>query len=209
MNITLVFLVVAAYLVGAIPFGLLLARCRGIDVRTHGSCNIGATNVSRVLGRKLGGLTLLLDVGKGFLPMLAARQALAAAPESQALLGIALCGAAAVVGHMFPVYLGFRGGKGVATTLGVFLFLSPLAVLCCLSVFLLAVRLSGFVSLGSLLGSATVLAWLPLLGEPGWKSWLALFVVALIWIKHGGNIGRLFRGEEKSWRKAGKEGSAS
>jgi len=114
---------------------------------------------------------------------------------------IALCGAATVLGHMFPVYLGFRGGKGVATGLGVFLFLAPKAVVLCLLVFLTAVGLSGFVSLGSLLGSLAVIPGLWLLHEPPWKIVLASFVVLLVWFKHSQNITRLLRGTEKSWKK--------
>ena len=115
-------------------------------------------------------------------------------------LVVAMCGAATVIGHMFPVYLGFKGGKGVATGLGVFLYLAPKAVLGSLGVFVAAVVLSGFVSLGSLLGSLTVIPVLWLIGEPGWKVTLAAFVVLMIWIKHYQNILRLGKGTEKSWR---------
>ena len=102
---------------------------------------------------------------------------------------------------MFPVYLRFKGGKGVATALGVFFYLAPLAVLGCLLVFVLTVRLSGFVSLGSLAGSASMLVWLYILGIADWRLMLATFIVLMIWIKHAQNIGRLLRGTEKSWKK--------
>ena len=114
-------LVIGAYLLGAIPFGLLIGRARGVDVRTQGSRNIGATNVGRVLGRKWGYLCLALDILKGFVPTLSAALLLRgdrADPRQQLL--VLLVAVAAVLGHVFPVYLGFRGGKGVAT--------SPLAV---------------------------------------------------------------------------------
>ena len=192
-------LIIASYLVGAIPFGVLLSRRSGIDIRTQGSKNIGATNVARLLGKKLGILTLLADIAKGFTPLFVAGRLLPADGVQGTVL--ALCGAATVVGHMFPVYLGFKGGKGVATTLGVFLYLAPKALLGCLVVFGAAVGLSGFVSLGSLLGALAVLPGLWLLREPTWELALAAVVVALIWLKHYQNIGRLFQGTEKSWKK--------
>lgn len=191
--------ILASYLVGAIPFGVLLSRSSGIDIRTEGSRNIGATNVTRLLGKKLGMLTLLADVAKGYFPMFIVARLLPDSPEKMTI--IALCGAATVLGHMFPVYLGFKGGKGVATGLGVFLFLAPKAVLLCLLVFGAAVGLSGFVSLGSLLGSLAVIPGLWLLHEPAWKIVLASFVVLLIWFKHSQNITRLLRGTEKNWKK--------
>jgi glycerol-3-phosphate acyltransferase PlsY len=194
-----VLLIVASYLVGAIPFGLLLSKGSGVDIRAEGSKNIGATNVARLLGKKLGLLTLLADIAKGFTPLFAAGRLLPVDGQQGTVL--ALCGAATVLGHMFPIYLGFKGGKGVATGLGVFLYLAPKALLGCLLVFLAAVGLSGYVSLGSLLGALAVLPGLWLLQEPAWKIVLAAVVVALIWFKHHQNISRLLQGTEKSWRK--------
>ena len=204
MNMTAVISILLSYLVGAIPFGLLLSRGSGVDIRRQGSGNIGATNVARLLGRKLGILTLILDVLKGFVPIWLAGHFIAPGPQHN--LVVALCGGATVIGHMFPVYLGFRGGKGVATGLGVFLFLQPLAVLYSLLVFVTAVVLSGFVSLGSLLASFSFPLWLFLLGAPAWTLWLAAFVVLMIWIKHHENIRRLLAGTEKSWKKKNREG---
>ena len=199
MNSTAIFSIFAAYLLGAVPFGLLLSRGSGIDIRTQGSKNIGATNVARLLGKKIGALTLAFDVLKGFAPMFLA--ALLVQDDPQRDLIIALCGAASVLGHMFPVYLRFKGGKGVATALGAFLYLAPLAVIGCIAVFAFSVALSGFVSLGSLLGSMSMLVWLLVLQVPTWKLGLAGFIVAMIWIKHRENISRLLSGTEKSWRK--------
>jgi len=201
MNSIGIVCILGSYLIGAIPFGLLVSRGSGIDIRTQGSRNIGATNVARLLGKKMGALTLILDLLKGYLPMFTAALLLQADPNRD--LFIALCGAATVLGHMFPVYLRFKGGKGVATALGAFLYLAPLAALGCLLVFVVAVFLSGFVSLGSLLGSISILVWLLVLQVPAWKFWLAAFIVLLIWVKHGPNIGRLLNGTEKSWRKKG------
>jgi len=121
MTLLALFLIVASYLVGAIPFGILLSKGSGVDIRAQGSKNIGATNVARLLGKKLGLLTLLADIAKGFSPLFVAGRLLPADVQQGTVL--ALCGAATVLGHMFPVYLGFRGGKGVATGLGVFLYL--------------------------------------------------------------------------------------
>ena len=204
MSITGIVCILFAYLLGAVPFGLVLTRGSGIDIRREGSRNIGATNVARLLGKKMGAITLALDILKGFAPMFLA--ALVVRDEPGRDLIVALCGAASVIGHMFPVYLGFKGGKGVATALGAFLYLAPLAVLGCLAVFLLTVRLSGYVSLGSLLGSASILGWLFLLGVPAWKWMLATFIVVMIWVKHHQNIGRLLAGTEKSWRKKAEAG---
>lgn len=194
-----IILILASYLIGAIPFGLLLSLGSGVDIRREGSGNIGATNVGRLLGKKRGILTLLADIAKGFLPMYMAGSLLAAVPDNGMIIG--LCGAATIIGHMFPVYLGFKGGKGVATGLGVFLYLAPAAVLPCLAVFAATVAASGYVSLGSLLGSLTVLPVLWVAGAGKWKMVLAVFVVFMIWIKHYQNIGRLLGGTEKSWRK--------
>lgn len=200
MNILIALVCIAgSYLIGAIPFGLLFSKGSGIDIRTQGSKNIGATNVTRLLGKKVGAMTLVCDMLKGFAPMFIT--ALVIEPSSGRDLTIALCGAASVLGHMFPVYLRFKGGKGVATALGAFLYLAPLAVVGCVAVFAFSVALSGFVSLGSLLGSMSMLVWLLVLQVPTWKLGLAGFIVAMIWIKHRENISRLLSGTEKSWRK--------
>lgn len=191
--------IAACYLVGAIPFGIIMAYGTGVDIRNSGSRNIGATNVARLLGKKRGALTLLFDILKGFVPIYVAAAVMKDQPNAN--LVTALCGGATFIGHMFPVYLKFKGGKGVATALGVFLFLSPVAIIGCLAVFIGAVYFSGFVSVGSLLGSASVIIWLWLLGAPGWKTALAVFIVVMIWLKHHQNIGRLLTGTEKSWKK--------
>ena len=195
---TAFFCIILAYLVGAIPSGLVLSRGSGIDIRTRGSGNIGATNVARLLGKKLGALTLLCDIAKGFLPVCLAAPLLGRGPA------LALVGAATVLGHMYPVYLRFRGGKGVATALGLFLYLAPWAVVAALALFLVVVRCTGFVSAGSLAAAALmpVAVWLfcDTGGEP-WRIALACFVGLMIWIKHRANIVRLLNGTEQSWKK--------
>jgi glycerol-3-phosphate acyltransferase PlsY len=194
-----ILLPIASYLVGAIPFGLLVGRLAGIDVRAAGSGNIGATNVSRLLGKKLGIVTLILDCLKGFGPIYLASRLMPGGQVGEATL--LLCGLMAVVGHMFPVYLRFKGGKGVATALGVFLYLSPAAIGLSIVVFVGTVALTGFVSAGSLAASALFPVWMLLLGSPKGAVVTALLIALLIWVKHHENIGRLIRGEEKSWKK--------
>lgn len=191
------------YLLGAIPFGLVISRMVGVDVRTQGSKNIGATNVSRVLGKKLGFITLVCDCLKGLLPMFLASLILGESAEKETF--VAFTGVMAVVGHMFPVYLGFKGGKGVATGLGVFLYLSPVAIGISLVVFVAAVSLSGFVSAGSLLASGLIPVWLYFLGASKTTIVAAGCVALLIWFKHHENINRLLHGKEKSWKKSKQE----
>ena len=194
-----ILLLLSSYLLGAVPFGLVVGKFAGVDVRQHGSKNIGATNVSRTLGKKLGIITLFLDVMKGFLPMLIAAAILG--DTTNASIIVCACGVFAVLGHMFPVYLKFKGGKGVATGLGVFLFLSPLAILISMAIFAGTVAFTGFVSAGSLMASALFPLWLFLLGETRVIIITAAIIAVLIWAKHHENIKRLVKGEEKSWKK--------
>jgi glycerol-3-phosphate acyltransferase PlsY len=203
-SVIIFLLILASYLIGALPFGFFIGKLAGTDVRQEGSGNIGATNVSRVLGKKLGALTLCCDVLKSYLPMVAAQMMLAGqtnAAQSNTALWVSVCGLAAVLGHIFPIYLKFQGGKGVATALGMFLFLSPAALGLALVAFLAAVAFSGFVSVGSLTAATAIPLLLWFTDEPLSKIVISLPVVALIWWKHRDNITRLRRGQEKSWRR--------
>lgn len=182
--------VLLAYLLGSIPFGLLLARLKGHDIRKTGSGNIGATNVVRIAGKGLGIATLAADVLKGYIPVLVALH------YNLPPIAIALIGFALFAGHLFPVYLGFRGGKGVATALGVFLALKPLVILLCVGLFIPILLVSRYVSLGSLVCVALVPALLLLFGTPHVYIYLSLVVVCLIFVKHAGNIKRLRAGTE-------------
>jgi len=191
-------LIIAAYLVGSIPFGFLIAKVFGVgDIRTKGSGNIGATNVLRSVGIGAGAATFLLDFLKGTIMVLLALWFV----DPLAAVGV---GVAAVVGHVFPIFLRFRGGKGVAVAAGVFMALCPAAVLGVLGIFALVVLTTRIVSLASLLASGAfpLLAWL--LGAPGEVVWSGAIVVALIFLRHTGNIERLVRGKES--RFAGKKG---
>ena len=183
--------VAGAYLLGAVPFGWLLGRLAGgMDVRRVGSGNIGATNVARSLGPWAGILTLALDVGKGAAAVWGAGR-LAGSP------GVAMAaGLAAVAGHVFPVYLGFRGGKGVATGLGAFLVLDPIAAAGAALVFLAAVAVSRRVSAGSILAAASLPVILLFREAPPGLVLTGLAASLLIILRHAENIRRLFQGTE-------------
>lgn len=193
-------LIVFGYLVGSIPFGLVIGKIAGIDVRTSGSGNIGATNVSRLLGKKMGVVTLLADAGKAVLPMLVSAWFLADTNH----LFVYATGGAAFLGHLYPVYLKFKGGKGVATALGIFIYIQPVAIVFCLALFVAVVKMTGYVSLGSLLASALMPILVCILDGVTPAFYLALFVAIFIWIKHHENIKRLLNHEENSFKKKGK-----
>jgi glycerol-3-phosphate acyltransferase PlsY len=183
-------LIAAGYLCGSIPFGLLLARRAGVDVRRAGSGNVGATNVARTAGAWLGVVTLVADALKGALPA-AAAAALTGEATTPAMTGVA-----AFLGHVFPVTLGFAGGKGVATALGVLVVISPLAILPVLAVFAAAFALWRTVSVASILGALTAPAAAGLLGYPAPASAAAATMAAVILVRHRDNLRRLRVGTE-------------
>jgi glycerol-3-phosphate acyltransferase PlsY len=188
---------VGAYLLGSIPFGLILAKLfGGSDVRKEGSGNIGATNVARVAGPLAGTLTLLLDAGKGTAAVLLAMRL---SHDSAAWMMIA--GLAALVGHCFPVWLKFKGGKGVATAVGVFLAMAPLPALAALGVFVVIVGIWRYVSLGSIVAAAmfpVFFYFLEFRKVPGlwWSLIAAVLCPCLIIWRHRENIQRLVAGTE-------------
>ena len=190
--------VALAYLLGSIPFGYLLVRLRGGgDVRETGSGGTGATNVTRRAGKGAGILTLLLDALKGAAAVLVARALVGGESWECAAAG------AAVLGHVFPVWLRFRGGKGVATGLGVFFVLAPLATVCALAAFVAVVWLWRYVSLGSMVAASVLPLAVWALGAPGVGGRapgpllsLSILGAALIILMHRANVGRLLRGEE-------------
>ncbi len=193
-------LVVAGFLAGSIPFGFVLARVSlGVDVRTVGSGNIGATNVARAGGKKMGVAVLVLDVAKAVLPMLAARALLSG--DENAQTWVVLVGLAAFLGHLFTPWLGFHGGKGVATGLGVFVVLSPWAALAGLVGFAVAYAATRMSSLGSLTGTTACAAvTVATFGPAAPTSWAAVVLAALIFLRHRENIRRLVRGEERKMK---------
>ena len=181
----------ASYLAGSVPFGLLVTRlASGKDVRSVGSGNIGATNVARAAGRGAAIATLLLDALKGFLPAMFAARAFV---EPWAA---AACGVAAVVGHCWPVWLRFRGGKGVATGLGVALALAPPAAACGAAVWVLLYKLLRISSIGSLAGVAVALLVAAVTG-PRWSIAGLLAIAAIVLVRHRANLERLLRHEER------------
>jgi glycerol-3-phosphate acyltransferase PlsY len=189
------FLTLCAYLLGSVPTGLLLARAfGGVDIRTKGSGNIGATNVYRTLGRTVGILTLAGDCLKGMIPVLAAKAL--ELPD----IWIAAVGVAAFLGHIFPVFLGFKGGKGVATALGVFLAASPLAVLAALGVFIIVLVLWRFVSLASITAAAFMPALTALIDKKPMIVGMSMCIAAIVILKHRDNIKRLRNGTENKFK---------
>ena len=192
-NIVLLWLA-AAYLLGSIPTGLLLGKACGIDVRKEGSGNIGATNLYRTVGRKVGVITLVGDCFKGLVPVLVARACGLGAEQ------VAWVGLAAFCGHVFSVFLRFKGGKGVATALGVFLALSPLAVAIAVGVFAVLVLKWRYVSLGSICAAAIMPLAVSLLGGNRVLLLVTVLIALSVIVKHHENIKRLVVGTESKFK---------
>ncbi len=192
-----ILLVAAGYLMGSIPFGFVLGRVvLGVDVRTVGSGNIGGTNVARAGGKKLGTAVVVLDAFKAVVPVVLARRLLAGAPAGE--VWMVVVAVATFSGHLFPVWLGFRGGKGVATAVGIFLVLAPWAALAGLVTYGVAYAATRISSVGSLAGTAVCTA--GAFVQHGWTSpipWAGLVIALLIVVRHHENIRRILSGEEK------------
>ena len=188
---------VAAYLCGSIPTGVLIARLQGIVVQEAGSGNIGATNVARTAGKTAGILTLLGDMAKGLLPVLIVRW-LGMSPVVQAWTAVM-----ATLGHLFPIFLRFAGGKGVATGLGVFLGLAPIAILSALAGFAVVFAVTRLVSLASIVAAALTPLLIFAFRYPQPALLAGLTISVFIIARHYENIGRLLKGEEQKFR-AGK-----
>jgi acyl phosphate:glycerol-3-phosphate acyltransferase len=188
--------IILSYLLGSIPVGILLSRLKGQDPRKVGSGNIGATNVMRTAGKALGIITLLGDAAKGFIPTLLAK--MCGFPATV----VAAAGLAAFLGHVFPLYLKFKGGKGMGTAVGVLLVINPLAVVVNMAIFAVVLKRWGYVSLGSLLVAALMPVFLFVLKTPWEYLILCLMMVVVIFVKHYDNIRRLREGtESKVFRK--------
>lgn len=183
--------VLLGYLVGSVPFALFLGRTAGIDVRVAGSGNVGAANVLRTAGAWRGMIVLALDVAKGVAAIVLAQLANA----SVAL--VALTGAAAIVGHVYPVWLRFHGGKGVAVAAGVFVILTPAATLAAAALFLVTVAATRYVSLGSIAASVVLPPATLVTGAPAPVVATATVMAALVLFRHRSNIQRLRAGAER------------
>ncbi|MCF6272336.1 MAG: glycerol-3-phosphate 1-O-acyltransferase PlsY [Rhodobacteraceae bacterium] len=178
-----------AYLLGSIPFGLLVGKVMGLgDVRKIGSGNIGATNVLRTGNKKAALLTLLLDGGKGAVAVLVARYLYGDTAAQAAALGVFL-------GHIFPVYLGFRGGKGVATFLGILLAINPFVGLAACATWLATAAVFRMSSLAALVAALSAPLWLWVF-DLTTTTGLGVVLAALVWLRHSANIGRILRGKE-------------
>jgi|SRR5436190_194996 len=196
-----------AYVCGSIPFAYIAGNARGVDLRKHGSGNLGATNVIRVLGTKIGLVVFAFDVAKGAAPVLLLPR-WTISPWPPVWVAIA-CGVAAILGHTRPVFLLFkRGGKGVATAAGVFLALAPIQTLLVLIVFAVVLLTSGYVSLGSLISASLLPVLIGVtLGPKSPVFTISVLVAIFVYWTHRANIGRLRRGEEHRFGKAGTQPS--
>lgn len=192
VQLTLVTLVLVGYLIGTIPFGYIAGRLKGIDVRQFGSGGTGGTNVLRTLGPIPAALTVLADLLKGV-------AAVALGNSVAGPAGAAAAGIAAMAGHSWPAYLGFRGGKSVATGLGMVMFLFPLMALIAVGSFVLTVALTRFVSLGSLIGTAVVWTMVTLGPYPLAYKVLIAGAALIVYIRHSANIRRLLAGRESKF----------
>lgn len=190
---------IVSYLLGSVPFALVAARLKGVDLRRHGSGNLGATNAIRVLGPALGIPVLLADIAKGFLAVAAIPVVLGA----EASLAPLLCGVAAVTGHVWPVFLRFRGGKGVAAAAGAFFALAPRGVGIALTVFVVVLLVSRFVSLSSILAALALPFALWGTGAPPPVLMTGVALAVLVVARHRSNVGRILAGTESRIRFGG------
>jgi glycerol-3-phosphate acyltransferase PlsY len=194
-------LLIGAYLLGSIPFGLLIGKkVERLDITKAGSGNIGATNVAREVGLKWGIITLLADTLKGFIPVAFAYYLLGSSTEiNEALKG--MVGFSALLGHQFSVYNRFKGGKGVATCLGVFLAICPISCLFSAIVFFVLVYLWRYISLGSISAALSMPIWLYLVCHSTSMILLSVIMSLLITVQHRENIKRLIQGNERRWER--------
>jgi glycerol-3-phosphate acyltransferase PlsY len=203
-------LAISAYLIGSIPFSFLVVRMlAGSDIREMGSRNVGATNVARNVGKLPGAIALILDVAKGYAAVAVAKWIVSrpdwplqpgadASPLHSRAFWIALAGLIAVLAHMFPIWLRFHGGKGVATATGAFLAIDPIAVAAGILVFLIVILSTRFVSLASMVSAASIPIFLRFLTHaPFWTLVVSIAIAMLIIVKHHANIARLTQGSER------------
>jgi glycerol-3-phosphate acyltransferase PlsY len=207
LNATMVFAI--AYLLGSIPSAVWIGKLfHNIDVREHGSGNAGASNTIRVLGWKTGIPVLLIDLGKGWLAAMLPVFFNLAAPDSAAATNFQIIsGLIAITGHIFPLFAGFRGGKGVASIFGVLLAVQPLLTIACFGIFLIVILLTGIVSVSSMSAGLAFPVFLMLIFDTPSLIFkiFSIFIAIAIMVTHRKNIGRLLKGEEKKLIKWGKK----
>ncbi len=188
-------MILLSFVVGSIPFGYIIGKLKGIDVREHGSGNVGATNVARVAGKRYGLIVLVLDALKGILPVLLARLLLFSVFDT--LLVALLC----ILGHCFSPFLGFKGGKGVATSFGAFLVVSPTITMLSFLIFLIVFFTTRFVSLGSIFAVISYVILFYFFKSPNFSSDLIVIICAmLIIVRHKSNIYRLLNEKELKFK---------
>lgn len=200
-----ILILIGAFFMGSLPTGYLVAKAKGIDIKTVGSGNIGATNVTRAMGKGWGAFVLVIDALKGFLPVLMVKLCFKEWQQNQLYSFMAVTGVLAVAGHVFTPFLKFKGGKGIATSLGMFLALSPKFALLLIVVWLAAFLITRVSSVGAL----TVAISLPFISllifhgtsVLGIMTRFAIFMTVFILFTHRENIKRLYRGEEKAFKK--------
>ena len=189
-----VVLMIVTYILGSIPNALWIGKVfKGIDVREHGSKNTGSTNAARVLGAKLGILTLILDISKGAIPTLIATMLL------DSSISVILVGICAILGHSFSIFMKFKGGKAVATTVGVFIVLVPGAILLAAVIFFLVFGITRYVSLSSMIGAISLPIWIVLFYKNIPLTIFGIIIAILIIVRHKSNIQRLLNGTESKF----------
>ncbi len=198
-----ILLIIFAYLIGSISTGVVLSKIFGKgNLQEEGSKNIGATNVSRLMGKKWGVLTLVGDMLKGMIPIWVGQWFFKGESEA-ALFFTCLMALAAFMGHLFPIYLGFKGGKGVAIAFGIFILIGPKALLIALPLFVAVVYFGKYISLGSIIAAGSLPILLILFNYNTYPVLLSIIIASAVILKHKENIHRLINGEEKPWGRGG------
>lgn len=188
--------IICSYLLGSIPFGFIAAkRLKGIDITQHGSGNIGATNIMRSIGAGPAAVVFILDILKGFIPVILVKTLLPASPD----WFIVLCGIMAIIGHCLSIFLRFRGGKGAATSLGVIIGLNPLIAVISFGIFIIVLAIFKYVSLASIITAVAVPVLMVLFRQSTAFIIFAAFTGLFVILKHKANIGRLIKGNEAKW----------
>ncbi len=197
MSILFTLIILLSFFIGAIPFGFIIGRlAAGVDITRRGSGNIGAANVAREIGFRWGLITFILDISKGFFPLIIGMKI----TIQYHSLFLTLLSLALILGHIYSPFLRFKGGKGVSTAFGIFLALSPLSAILSFSIFLITVYLFNYISLGSIAGACFMPVILAIMDKPGYYIAIAMLTAFLILVAHSENIIRIIAGSERRWR---------